>query len=157
MKIIDVLIDEIQEYENNPRNNDSAVEVVAASIKEYGFKVPIVIDKDGVIIAGHTRLKAARSLGLTSVPCVVADDLTPEQVTAFRIVDNKTAELAGWEHTKLDEELRELKDLGEEMERFGFRELEEVDINELFSEPEEEKKKEPKTIKCEHCGELFEV
>lgn len=118
MNIVEKPIAEIVPYGNNPRNNDSAVDALAASIKEFGFKVPIVLDKDGVIVAGHTRLKAAKKLGLQTVPCVVADDLTPEQVKAFRLADNKTAELATWDFGKLDIELEGLSDFN--MERFGF-------------------------------------
>lgn len=88
MNIQEININDLREYENNPRNNDNAVEKVANSIKEFGFKVPIVIDQNNVIIAGHTRLKAAKQLGLEEVPCIIANDLTPEQVKAFRLADN---------------------------------------------------------------------
>ena len=84
-------ISKLKEYENNPRHNENAVEAVAESIKQFGFKVPIIIDKDNIIVAGHTRKKAAIKLGLKTVPCIIADDLTPEQVKAFRLADNKTA------------------------------------------------------------------
>ena len=97
MQIVEKKITELKEYENNPRNNDDAVEAVAESIEQFGFKVPIVIDSNGVIIAGHTRRKAAVRLGLDTVPCIIADDLTPEQIQAFRLADNKTAELAEWD------------------------------------------------------------
>ena len=97
MEIIQVGINDIKPYPNNPRNNDNAVEVVVNSIKEFGFKVPIIVDKDNVIVAGHTRLKAAKKLGLKYVPCIVAGDLTEEQVKAFRLADNKTSELAQWD------------------------------------------------------------
>ena len=90
MQIIIKGISEIKPYENNPRNNDSAVDAVAASIREFGWQQPIVVDKDGVIIAGHTRYKGARKLGLTEVPVVVAENLTDEQVMAYRLADNKT-------------------------------------------------------------------
>lgn len=97
--------DSLIPYANNPRLNDNAVDAVAASIKEFGFKVPIVVDGENVIINGHTRLKAAHKLGLKQVPVIVADDLTPEQVKAFRLADNKTGELAEWDMDKLDIEL----------------------------------------------------
>ena len=97
MKIVEKNIDSLTPYENNPRHNEKAVEPVAESIREFGFKVPIVIDGAGVVVTGHTRLKAAKSLGMKKVPCIIADDLTPEQVDAFRLADNKTAELAEWE------------------------------------------------------------
>lgn len=108
---------ELHEYENNPRNNDAAVDKVAASIREFGFKVPIVVDAAGVIVAGHTRIRAARLLGMDKVPCIVADDLTEEQVKAFRLADNKTAEIAEWDFALLEAELAEL-DM--DMEQFGF-------------------------------------
>lgn len=118
MTIKEIKTSELKEYENNPRHNESAVDAVAASIENFGFKVPIVIDKDNVIIAGHTRLKAAQKLGLEKLPCIVADDLTEEQVKAFRVADNKTAELAEWDIEKLESELAELQDF--DMEQFGF-------------------------------------
>ena len=154
MKIIEKKIEELKEYENNPRHNEGAVDAVAESIKEFGFKVPIVIDSDGVIIAGHTRRKAAIKLGLEKVPCIVADDLTPEQIKAFRLADNKTGELAGWDFEKLEAELADLAEM--DMAAFGFVINEEVDIDDFF-EDAEPKEKEPKTITCPHCGETFEV
>lgn len=158
MKIVEKKIDQLKEYDNNPRNNDNAVAAVAASIKEFGFKVPIVIDAAGVIIAGHTRLKAAKSLGLQTVPCIVADDLTDEQIRAFRLADNKTGELAGWDFEKLEAELAELSAM--DMSAFGFINSDDVDIDEFFTDAEddgEEKEKEPKRVTCPHCGEEFEV
>ena len=117
MQIIDKKLTELKEYEKNPRRNEQAVDAVAASIREFGFKVPIIIDRDGVIVAGHTRLKAARKLGLDTVPCIIADDLSPEQIQAFRLADNKTAELAEWDPELL---LQELGALTIDMEQFGF-------------------------------------
>lgn len=99
---------DLKPYEKNPRKNDNAVDAVANSIKQFGFKVPLVVDTNNVIVCGHTRYKAAKSLGLESVPCVVADDLTAEQVKAFRLIDNKTSELASWDFEKLGEELNSL-------------------------------------------------
>ena len=84
LKIVIKNIDELKVYENNPRKNDQAVEAVANSIKEFGFKVPVIITKDNVIIAGHTRIKACKNIGITEVPCVVADDLNEDQIRAFR-------------------------------------------------------------------------
>lgn len=128
MQIIEKKTDELREYENNPRNNDGAVDAVAASIREFGFKVPIVIDGNNEIIAGHTRLRAARALGLDKVPCIVADDLTPEQIKAFRLADNKTGELAGWEIDKLGKELSEI-DM--DMSVFGFDAVELEEFSEV--------------------------
>lgn len=156
MKIEELKIYDIVPYENNPRNNDEAVPAVAKSIEEFGFKVPIVIDKNNVIIAGHTRLRAAESLGLKKVPCIRADDLTEEQVRAFRLVDNKTAELAFWDFTKLDKELEKLENI--DMSEFGFDrdDFNEEMLEDLFTDaPEKESK--PKVIKCPHCGEEFEI
>lgn len=113
-------INEIVPYENNPRHNDSAVEFVANSIKEFGFKVPIVIDENNVIVAGHTRLKAAEKLGLLEIPVIVADDLTDKQIKAFRLADNKTAEFAQWNQDLLMQELMELKTESFNMIAFGF-------------------------------------
>ena len=121
MNIVMKQITELKEYENNPRNNEAAVDAVANSIKEFGFKVPIVITKDNVIIAGHTRLKASIKLNLLEVPCIVADDLTEEQIKAFRLADNKTAELAGWDFSRLESELSEIE---MDMSLFGFEDLE---------------------------------
>lgn len=109
---------ELKPYGRNPRKNDKAVDAVAESIREFGFKVPIVADKDGTIIAGHTRFKAAKKLGLETVPVIIADDLTPEQVKAFRLADNRVAELAEWDFELLAEELGDLGEWG--MDRFGF-------------------------------------
>jgi site-specific DNA-methyltransferase (adenine-specific) len=117
MQIVYKRISELKEYENNPRNNEAAVEAVANSISEFGFKVPLVVTKDNIIIAGHTRYKASHRLGLQEVPCIVADDLTEEQIKAFRLVDNKTSELATWDLEKLQVELEGL-DL--DMSQFGF-------------------------------------
>ena len=119
MKIENMLIKDIKPYERNPRKNDDAVDFVANSIESFGFRVPIVIDTNNIIVAGHTRYKAAKKLGLKTVPVVVADDLTEEQVTAFRLVDNKTQELSSWDFSKLVEELTALVD-DFDMSLFGF-------------------------------------
>ena len=121
MNIIEKNINELKAYANNPRHNEKAVDAVAASIKEFGFKVPVVVDKDGVIAAGHTRVAAAKKLGIKTVPCIVADDLTEEQIRAFRLADNKTAELAEWDEDLLALELEALRDF--QMEQFGFDDL----------------------------------
>lgn len=107
----------LKEYENNPRFNDEAVDYVVNSIKEFGFKVPIIVDKDNVIVAGHTRLKAAKKLKLKEVPVIVADDLTEEQIKAFRLADNKVSEFSAWDDALLK---FELADIGLNMDMFGF-------------------------------------
>lgn len=117
MDILNLGLEEIKPYEKNPRNNDNAVDAVAASIREFGFKVPIIIDKDNIIVAGHTRYKAAKKLGLKTVPCIKADDLNDEQVKAFRLADNKVAEQAEWNFELLNEELETITI---DMEQFGF-------------------------------------
>jgi len=122
MKIIMIKTTDLNPYQANPRNNDEAVASVAASIKEFGFKVPIIITKDYVIVAGHTRLKASIQLGLKEVPCIIADDLTEDQIKAFRLADNKTGEIATWDFSKLE---AELLDIDIDMLQFGFEELEE--------------------------------
>ena len=119
MEIIEKKLEDIRPYEKNPRKNDGAVEYVANSIKEFGFKVPIVIDENGVIVAGHTRYKASQKLGLDVVPCVVADDLTEKQIQAFRLADNKVSEQARWDNELLGEELADLADTFQ-MQDFGF-------------------------------------
>lgn len=113
-------IDAIQPYPGNPRVNDDAVDAVAASLKEFGFRQPIVIDAEGVIIAGHTRWKAAKKLGLTKVPVHVATDLTPEQAKAYRIADNKTGELAEWNFDLLPIELKDLQQADYDLGVLGF-------------------------------------
>lgn len=138
MKIEMMKVTELIPYDNNPRNNDGAVEAVANSIKEFGFKVPIVVDKDNEIINGHTRLKAAYHLGMDEVPVIKADDLSDDQVKAFRLADNKTGEIAEWDFELLDVELEEIK---MDMEQFGFEkeidfELEDDDEREIVSKKE---------------------
>ena len=124
LKIIYKQTKELKPYANNPRINDDAVEYVANSIKEFGFKVPMVITSDGEIVAGHTRLKACERLGITEVPCVIADDLTPEQIKAFRLADNKVGEIATWDVPKLEMEMQEIE---MDMTPFGFEELGTID------------------------------
>lgn len=109
MKVEELSVDVIKPYEKNPRKNDGAVNGVAESIKQFGFQQPIVVDKDNVIVAGHTRYKAAKKLGLKTVPCVRASELTKEQVKAYRILDNKLNELATWDFDALTEELKSFK------------------------------------------------
>ena len=159
MQVIEKFINEIKPYEKNPRKNDEAVEYVANSIKEFGFKVPIVIDKNGVIVAGHTRYKAAQKLGLEKLPCIIADDLTEQQIKAFRIADNKVGEFAEWDFDLLNTELKDITDLN--VEQFGFTDIDILNFDEsaledLFTDAPE-KEKEPKKIQCPHCGEWFEV
>ena len=135
MNIIDKSLTDIKPYENNPRNNDEAVEPVANSIKEFGFKVPIVIDKNNIIVAGHTRYKAAKKLGLETVPCIIADDLNEEQIKAFRLADNKVSEIATWDLELLGNELDNIINI--DMGEFSFLIDEEPSFDELEREVEE--------------------
>lgn len=156
MEIVEKKVDELKAYENNPRKNDNAVEAVANSIREFGFKVPIVIDSNDVIVCGHTRLKAAIQLGMETVPCIVANDLSEEQIRAFRLADNKTNELAEWDFSALQMELSEILDI--DMTDFGFIELTDLDINdEDFYKNEKLKEKEKKKVVCPYCGKEFEL
>lgn len=127
MEIHEIPIGQLKAYNKNPRLNDNAVDAVAASIREFGFKVPVVVDRHNVIVCGHTRVKAAKKLGITNIPCIIADDLDDAQIKAFRLADNKVAELAEWDYDLLNDEIAEL--FAFDMEEFGF---------ELF-DPEEEK------------------
>ncbi len=126
-------IGELKPYENNPRHNDMAVDAVAASIQQFGFKNPVIIDKDGVIVAGHTRYKAAKKLGITDIPCISADDLSEEQIKAFRLADNKTAELAEWDEDLLGKEMQEIINI--DMSQFGFS----IGEDELGEETQDDK------------------
>lgn len=148
MEIKMVSLTELKPYERNPRKNKKAIDAVAESIKEFGFKVPIVLDKDNVIVGGHTRYAAAKKLGLTEVPCVIADDLTDEQVKAFRLADNKTAELAEWDYEKLADELDFILDI--DMGKFGFDECVEAadKLVDDFKEFDEDIKTEHRCPKC---------
>ena len=118
LKIEYLQTDELIPCTNNPRNNDDAVDYVANSLKEFGFKVPCVIDSEKNVVCGHTRLKAAKKLGIKEVPCIIADDLTEEQIKAFRLSDNKVGEFAEWDFNLLDEELSGIFDI--DMKQFGF-------------------------------------
>ena len=118
MKIVNKKVTEIKPYEKNPRKNDEAVKYVAESIRQFGFKVPIILDNNNIIIAGHTRYKAAKEIGLNEVPCVIADDLTDEQTRAFRLADNKVSEKAEWDNELLIKELEEITNIS--MEDFNF-------------------------------------
>lgn len=111
-------LSELKPYEKNPRNNEKAIDKVAESIKQFGFKVPIVIDKDNVIVTGHTRFYASKQLKLEKVPCIIADDLTDKQIKAYRLADNKVAEFSEWDFDLLEEELNALDDW--DLSEFGF-------------------------------------
>ena len=132
IEVVSRFVNELVPYEKNPRKiSDEAIDAVAESIQEFGFKNPILIDKNNVIIAGHTRRLASLKLGLETVPCVVVDDLTPQQIKALRLADNKTNELADWDIGELDIELADLLDM--DMGRFGFESFMDDGLDDGFS------------------------
>ena len=156
MEIIELPIKALKPYKRNPRKNDKAVEYVANSIRQFGFKVPIVIDENYEIVCGHTRWKAAKVIGLESVPCIMADDLNEDQIRAFRLADNKTAEMADWDFDLLELEFNDIDPELFDMSDFGFFQ----DENSFDGEVDDKKdsqfveKKEQYTI-CPNCGMHF--
>lgn len=130
MNILTLPLSDVHPYEKNPRKNDNAVDAVAASIRQFGFLVPLVIDRAHVIVAGHTRFKAAQRLGMKTVPCVVADELTEDQIKAFRLADNKVGEMAQWDVDLLP---LELADIAMDMSAFGFEAVSDEDFGEEFT------------------------
>ena len=155
MQIIEKRLSELIPYENNPRNNDEAVDGVANSIKEFGFKNPIIIDSDNVIVCGHTRYKAAKQLKLDVVPCIIADDLTEAQIKAYRLADNKVAEKSTWNEDLKFLELSEIEPLGIDMLQFGFDDLEkkltEAEV------VEDDYNEEPPTEPVAKLGDLYQL
>ena len=154
MEIIDLPIKAIKPYKRNPRKNDKAVEYVANSIRQFGFKVPIVIDENYEIVCGYTRWKAAKAIGLDTVPCIMADDLNEDQIRAFRLADNKTAEMADWDFDLLEGEFDLIDPNLFDMSDFGFfqsfdSEEKQEESPEDFKEYSEET---PTKNKCPKCG-----
>ena len=146
MEYVKKKLSEIRPYENNPRFNDDAVDDVAESIKQCSYIAPIVIDEDGVILAGHTRYKALTKLGYTECDVVIASGLTEEQKKKYRLYDNKTGEFSAWDQKKLSEELSDV-----DFEGYDFGQP-------LIVQPEEENEGTGKRTKtCPCCGEVFEV
>lgn len=157
IKIIEKSIDELVPYENNARINDKAVEIVANSISSFGFRNPCIIDKNNVIVAGHTRVLACKKLGIDKVPCIVADDLTEEQIKAFRIADNSSAQIAEWDMDKL---MKELETIDYDMEQFGLAEqLAEIEKTiEQEKQAEEDDYVEPDDLEIRvHKGEVWQL
>ena len=140
MEIIYKTVDELIPYEKNPRKNSKAVGYVANSIENFGFKVPIVIDSNNVVVCGHTRLLASKKLGVENVPCIIADDLTDEQIKAFRLADNKVAEQSEWDLNLLNDELDDILNI--DMSDFGFDIFSMDDIVEVEAYNEEEDERE---------------
>ncbi len=158
IKIEQWKIDRIKPYEHNPRLNDKAVEAVAASLREFGFRQPVVVDADGIVVVGHTRWKAAKKIGLKTVPVHVAKDLTPEQARAYRLADNRSAEEAEWDVELLPIELGELRDGGFDLKLIGFSDKE---LSEHLGEYDTDLNDPPDaddpaaTIRCPRCGHEF--
>ena len=161
MEIKMIRLADIKPYENNPRDNERAVQPVTESIRQFGFRVPMVLDADNVIIAGHTRYLAANELKLEEVPAIYADDLTPEQIKAFRLVDNKIQEIAEWDWDAIFEELDLIQ--GIDMKLLGFEEflnndqgeMKERKIAESFEIDTDSFADEEFAQECPHCGFRF--
>lgn len=126
LEIVMKRVDEITAYHNNPRQNEATALKLKKSIEAFGFKNPIILDENDVIVSGHARVKAAQMLGMEEVPCTYASGLTEDEIRAFRIADNKTAELAGWDYDKLVEEMTGLSDIGFDLDFSGFNEAEQI-------------------------------
>lgn len=148
-----ISIEEVKPYDKNPRNNAEAVKYVARSIEAYGFKQPIVVDKDNVIIAGHTRWLAAKSIGMKDIPAIIADDLSEEEVKQYRLVDNKVAELATWDFGLLEEEL---SGIDIDMSEFGF---DSADFSNAFQDEiiDDEYDEQEEVEKRSSYGDIFQL
>lgn len=157
ISIIEQYVNDLIPYENNARINDKAIDIVANSIQEFGFKNPVIIDKNKVIVAGHTRVEACKKLGIDKVPCIIADDLTEEQIKAFRIADNSSAQVAEWDMQKL---MAELETIDYDMEQFGLQEqLNQLQIevdNSLEDEETDNIGVNKRLCKCPVCGHINE-
>ena len=151
IEIIYCTMDELLPDPKNPRRNDGAVSAVMESIREFGFRVPIVIDKNFIIRAGHTRYQAAKALNMTKVPCVIASDLTEKQLKAFQLADNKTSELATWDTAMLNLEMTDLAELFD-MSLFGFNQKKNDKDSSTTSGTDS---KGSNFIVCPRCGKMF--
>ena len=150
MEIVMRKVSELTPYEKNPRLNDKAVEACKESIRQYGFKVPIIVDRNGVIVAGHTRLRAAKALGMETVPVIVADDLSDEQIRAFRIADNKVSDFSIWDNRLLLEELEAITEYDEDL--FTGFEMAELPGMEQYNEDGVDNK-----LDADEVGAMYEV
>lgn len=149
-------IGDLKPYDRNPRKiSDAAVAAVAASIRKFKFRMPIVVDADNVIVAGHTRWLAAQKLGLAEVPTVSAADLTAQQIKAYRLADNKTAEISAWDLPLLDQELADIDD-DLDMTEFGFTPDAAPDMDSFFDNTGDgDAEKKPKEVTCPYCHKTF--
>ncbi|MCC0677818.1 MULTISPECIES: ParB N-terminal domain-containing protein [unclassified Clostridioides] len=159
-EVVYLNLEDIKPYENNPRNNEYAVGKVVNSIKEFGFNNPITVDKNYVIVTGHTRYEASKILDLKQVPCLILKDLTEEEIKGYRLADNKTSEFSDWEFDKLTKELAEIENI--DMSSLGFNiqmfeDLGVIDADFILDEELEEKEKKAKIVKCPHCNGEFEI
>lgn len=158
-EVVYLNLEDIKPYANNPRNNEQAIGKVVNSIKEFGFNNPITVDKDYVIVTGHTRYEASKILDLKQVPCLILKDLTEEEIKGYRLADNKTGEFSAWEFDKLTKELAQIENI--DMSNLGFNiqfeDLGIIDADFILDEELEEKEKKSKMVKCPHCNEEFEV
>lgn len=156
MNIQHLPLSEIHPYPGNPRDISQAVPLVANSIRQFGFKNPIIVDREHVIISGHARYAAAQELELETVPCIVSD-MSEEQARAFRIADNKSSEIATWDYAKLNEELAKAKDMDVDIDletEFGFVTNDEHNPDDIYGDKKEPKEKDPEYVTCPHCGHL---
>lgn len=159
MEVRDIKLTEIKAYESNPRDNRQAVDMLCTSIKKFGFLVPVVLDKNNVIVCGHTRLMAAQKMKLKTIPCVYADDLSEEAIREYRLVDNKVHEFSSWDWDKLQEELTKFEYINV-VNDFDF----EIDDKAIGFGEEEQQQEKPKKEKgeklvctCPKCHKEFEV
>ena len=154
MEIVYKKTSKLKPYENNPRFNDDAVEYVANSIKEFGFLVPIIVDSNDVIVAGHTRWKASLELNIKEIPCIVADDLSEEKIRMLRLADNKVAEISVWDYERLQQEILALEDY-----KLDLFDIEKIDID-FVNGDEVIEEVADKPIKdcylCPHCKAVIE-
>lgn len=147
LEIVMKKVTDITPYENNPRKNEATALKLKRAIEAFGFKNPIVIDKNDVVVCGHARLKAAMMLGMEEVPCTYAEGLTEDEVNGFRLADNKTAEIAGWDYDKLVEEMKSLSDFGFDLDFSGFNEAEQLYYSDRDITPDKQDKEEFKEYK----------
>ncbi len=158
IKIVMKLVEALKVYDNNPRNHDETVEAVTKSINDYGFLTPILIDKNDVIIDGEAQLKAAIECSLEKVPCIIADELTDDEVREVRLVINKTQDLTTWTFDKL---AAELEAVNIDLSTYKFPDLSDMDLNvsddDFLQDTEIVKEREKKTAVCPNCGHKFEI